>query len=73
MRLINTSTLELHEFFGAKVPAYVILSHFWGDDEVTFHDLRDGRGPERQGWREVVGCCVISLEYGWGFIASLPA
>jgi hypothetical protein len=71
MRLINTSTLELHEFFGTKTPAYAILSHFWGDDEVTFHDLRDGTGPERQGWGKVLGCCDRALEDGWEFVVSL--
>jgi hypothetical protein len=71
MRLINTSTLELHEFFGAKTPAYAILSHFWGDDEVTFHDLRDGTGPERQGWGKVLGCCDRALKDGWEFVVSL--
>jgi hypothetical protein len=71
MRLINTSTLELHEFFGTKTPAYAILSHFWGDDEVTFHDLRDGTGPQRQGWGKVFGCCDKALEDGWEFVVSL--
>ena len=71
MRLINTATLELHEFFGAKTPAYAILSHFWGDDEVTFYDLRGGRGPERKGWKKVVGCSAKALEDGWEFVVSL--
>jgi hypothetical protein len=71
MRLINTSTLELHEFFGTKTPAYAILSHFWGDDEVTFHDLRDGTGPQRQGWGKVLGCCDKALDDGWEFVVSL--
>jgi hypothetical protein len=70
MRLIKTSTLELHEFSGTKTPAYAILSHFWGNDEVTFQDLRDGIGSERQGWAKVVGCCDKALEDGWDFVVS---
>jgi hypothetical protein len=38
MRLINAKTLQLEEFF-ADVPAYGILSHTWGLDEVTFTDF----------------------------------
>ncbi len=72
MRLINTSTIELQEFFGTDLPAYAILSHFWGEDEVTFQDLKNGKGSERQGWSKVVGCCVKALEDGWEFVVSLP-
>ncbi|TPX13512.1 uncharacterized protein E0L32_005983 [Thyridium curvatum] len=36
MRLINTKTLRLSEFFGDAVPEYAILSHTWGDEEVDF-------------------------------------
>ena len=38
MRLINTSTLALEEFIN-KVPKYAILSHTWGDGEVTFAEM----------------------------------
>ena len=52
MRLINTETLELHEFFDAAVPSYVILSHTWGSEEVTFQDWLYARqqDPPRLGW-----------------------
>lgn len=38
MRLLNISTLELEEF-GTPGPAYAILSHTWGKDEVSLQDL----------------------------------
>ncbi|KAI0509007.1 HET-domain-containing protein [Xylaria bambusicola] len=37
MRLIDVKTLELKEFHH-KVPPYAILSHTWGDQEVTFQE-----------------------------------
>ena len=37
MRLINTRTFELKEAYGN--PNYAILSHRWGDSEVTFQTL----------------------------------
>jgi len=38
MRLINTGTLRMREFFDDNVPAYIILYHTWGDEEITFQD-----------------------------------
>lgn len=32
-------TLELKEFFDDNVPRYAILSHTWGQEEVSFQDL----------------------------------
>ncbi|KAI6914233.1 hypothetical protein KC318_g894 [Hortaea werneckii] len=36
MRLINTETLEMHEFLPARIPRYAILSHRWQKEEVSF-------------------------------------
>ena len=38
MRLINTETLEL-EFYPGGSRRYAILSHVWGNDEVTFQEM----------------------------------
>lgn len=38
MRLINTQTLVLAEFFGSDIPPYAILSHTWGQEEITFQE-----------------------------------
>lgn len=38
MRLLNTSTCLFEEFIGTDIPAYVSLSHTWGEEEVTFKD-----------------------------------
>ena len=58
MRLLNTNTFELDEFFGANIPPYAILSHRWGNGEVTFKDLVEGKGPRKEGWVKIVGCCA---------------
>ena len=39
MRLLNTKTFQLHEFFEPNIPDYVILSHRWGKNEVTFQQI----------------------------------
>lgn len=52
MRLINTRTLEIQEFFDTDIPRYAILSHTWGAEEVTFQDWLYARqqNPPRWGW-----------------------
>jgi hypothetical protein len=39
MRLINTDTLLLEEFSDANIPDYVILSHTWGENEVSLEQF----------------------------------
>jgi hypothetical protein len=43
MRLIETTTLRLVNFYDGNIPSYAILSHTWGseEDEVTFQEFRD--------------------------------
>ena len=43
MRLLNTTTLQLETFASERTrPAYAILSHTWGNEEVLFEDLKAG-------------------------------
>jgi hypothetical protein len=76
MWLLETTTLELHEFIGNAVPPYAILSHVWGQDEVTFVDMRKPKHREaakkKTGYAKVEGCCVQALKdgYRWVWIDS---
>lgn len=47
MRLVNTETLQLEEFI-SHIPDYAILSHTWGDREVTFQDFQDTKGRKQK-------------------------
>jgi hypothetical protein len=40
MWLLRTTTLTLHEFIGEEVPRYAILSHTWGDGEISFKEMK---------------------------------
>jgi hypothetical protein len=41
MRLINTETLEMREFFDSQIPEhYAILSHAWDDEEISIQEWR---------------------------------
>ncbi|KAI8625495.1 heterokaryon incompatibility protein-domain-containing protein [Xylariaceae sp. FL1651] len=70
MRLLNAETLVISEWF-VDTPPYAILSHTWGDEEVSFSDMSEGSHESRDGkkYRKLLRCCkqVISdgLEYVW--------
>ncbi|PMD38523.1 hypothetical protein L207DRAFT_492374 [Hyaloscypha variabilis F] len=68
MRLLNTTTFELEKFFGSSIPPYSILSHVQGSSEVTFQDLLNGRGPTKEGWGKILGCCAQARKDGWKYI-----
>ncbi|KAI1133954.1 HET-domain-containing protein [Hypoxylon sp. FL0543] len=72
MRLIDVKTLELKEFFGSKTPRYAILSHTWGDQEVTFQEWErrsDSAVKRKDGYAKIVGACHLAkadgLQYLW--------
>jgi hypothetical protein len=71
MRLINCTTLQLEEFFGSNVPPYAILSHTWGDEEVSFVDLPLDQLTTiaRAGYRKIAFTCTQAirdgLNYAW--------
>jgi hypothetical protein len=69
MRLLNTRTVELSEFFGKDIPKYAILSHRWEEEEITFQDIQlVARGRERKkGWTKLEGCRRQALkdEFDW--------
>lgn len=73
MRLLNTTTYKLEDFYSSP-PPYAILSHRWEEHEVTFADLA---GPilenEREtwepkdtrkaiSWKKIKGACKIARE-----------
>jgi hypothetical protein len=70
MRLINTRTLALEEFFGDQIPKYAILSHTWREDEVTYQDWHDGhRRSYKKGYQKIQAACLVaqqnSIEHLW--------
>lgn len=68
MRLLNTETVELHEFFEYDIPEYAILSHRWGHGEVTFETVTKQRNLQAAGWNKVRRCCSLVREIGFAWI-----
>ncbi|KAL8669990.1 MAG: hypothetical protein Q9168_005452 [Polycauliona sp. 1 TL-2023] len=70
MRLIDTSTLELCEFFDRDIPEnYAILSHRWCSNEATLQDFEKGVQQEREGFKKIKDFCELALashiEWAW--------
>ncbi|SPQ20684.1 838d895d-2660-4641-ab4c-d43b35fdbd37 [Thermothielavioides terrestris] len=70
MRLLKTDTLELVEFVG-RAPPYVILSHTWGPDEVTFEDLTQlpiAAIKKKAGYAKIKGCASRAAADGYEYV-----
>ncbi|KAI1079777.1 hypothetical protein F5B20DRAFT_542392 [Whalleya microplaca] len=77
MRLMNTSTLALKEFYGTDVPRYAILSHTWEtNEEVTFREWNSlSESPQstgvrmKKGYGKIIAACQEAqrqhLDYIW--------
>ncbi|RYP47961.1 hypothetical protein DL768_006058 [Monosporascus sp. mg162] len=72
MRLLNVRTLEFEEFIdgvGIDVPLYAILSHTWGEMEVSFADHVGQQSWSKKGYEKIRGCCMLAesegFQYAW--------
>lgn len=70
MRLLNSATLELHEFQGETVPTYAILSHTWGKDEVSFQDLKlpVAELESKVGYAKIKNSAALAITYGCSYL-----
>lgn len=64
MRLLNIHMLKLEDFLG-DVPPYAILSHTWGDGEVSLQDMDLDRDEltKKPGWTKIVGFCQAVIKF----------
>ncbi|KAI0505296.1 HET-domain-containing protein [Xylaria bambusicola] len=69
MRLLHCETLTFEDFV-QDIPPYAILSHTWGDQEVSLGDM-DNRDAASQldGYEKIAATCRIAreqgLDYAW--------
>ncbi|CAF9924125.1 hypothetical protein IMSHALPRED_006114 [Imshaugia aleurites] len=74
MRLLHTSTLNLHEFHGDDIPKYAILSHTWGKEEVSLQALQKVMSNESneldgsEGYRKIKDCCKLAASDHWEYV-----
>jgi Heterokaryon incompatibility protein (HET) len=68
MRLLHTLTYDVKVFVN-NVPLYAILSHTWGDEEVTFQDITVAyKRSSLKGWSKVANACCRAAADGWEYI-----
>lgn len=74
MWLLCARSYNLEFFINDDVaPPYAILSHTWGEEEVTFQDMRDTRHPDqvrrKAGFTKIEYTCAQAildgLDYAW--------
>ena len=68
MRLLHTETLQFQEFFDIQIPDYAILSHRWGNEEVTFQEFRKGKKRYHEGYVKIEQCCVLASSRGFQWV-----
>jgi len=72
MRLLERKVngeFSLTKNFIGNIPAYVILSHTWGDDdqEVTFKDINEGSGKFKTGYQKIRFCGEQATRDGYRY------
>lgn len=68
MRLINVHDFSMKEFYGNNIPAYAILSHTWGDEEVLLSDWtseKQCKARPKGGFAKICFCCKQAKQDGW--------
>jgi hypothetical protein len=70
MRLLHASTFSFDEFFDDEIPEYAILSHTWGEEEVTFQDILAGRTvfQNKKGFKKIQFCARKALQQSIEFV-----
>jgi hypothetical protein len=67
MHLLDTSTRKI-KYFVTNVPAYAILSHTWGDEEVTFKDIEQPYAAGMKGYKKILLSCAQAHQDGYAWI-----
>jgi hypothetical protein len=63
MRLMNTCSKVLKEFHGSHIPPYTILSHVWGEEEVSLQDLNNPQTAEKiKGYSKITAACTMAVQ-----------
>ena len=71
MRLLDTSTLMLYEFFDDNVPTYAILSHTWGEEEVSLYDLKNKipmQLDRLKGYMKIKEFCAVAASHDFEYV-----
>ena len=71
MRLIHTESFQLKEFFDEAIPEYAILSHRWGEKEISYHTFIESsifvksNWKDKSGFAKIEAFCDLARRRGW--------
>ncbi|PYH73618.1 ankyrin repeat-containing protein [Aspergillus vadensis CBS 113365] len=73
MRLLNTCLSDtgdflIQEFFDYELPPYAILSHTWGEEEVTYQEINTVSAKEKSGYKKIIQCCSVARTDGYKYV-----
>ena len=68
MRLLNTKTFDFGEFYDEQWPEYAILSHRWGEQEVSFQDFEAGNKKDGPGYAKLLQFRSVAAARGHAWI-----
>ncbi|KAG6995749.1 hypothetical protein G7Y79_00042g078540 [Physcia stellaris] len=68
MRLLHASSLELKDFPANLIPPYAILSHTWGEDEVLYTDIQEGKPKGNAGYKKIQQSCKRAAADGYEYV-----
>lgn len=69
MILIDTSTLRLCDVPQPQQSPYAILSHTWGDDEVSYRDFSNiEEAKSKSGYNKIVRTCELAASRGIRYV-----
>ena len=72
MRLLHTTSIKFYTFDDEEnIPSFAILSHTWGNAEVSFQDLTTKSASElnvSEGYWKIRSCCALAAKEGIDYI-----
>ena len=68
MRLLHTATLRLKDVVDNRIPRYAILSHTWGEKEITFRDMQLDVAEKMVGYEKVKNTCSVAAACGFEYV-----
>ncbi|KAI0099335.1 HET-domain-containing protein [Nemania sp. FL0031] len=72
MRLLHCESLAFEEFVHADIPRYAILSHTWGDDEVSLDEMQNVSASSRldslKRYEKISATCRVAQEQGLDYV-----
>ncbi|OJI81192.1 hypothetical protein ASPTUDRAFT_58499 [Aspergillus tubingensis CBS 134.48] len=66
--LSDTGDFVIQEFFDYELPPYAILSHTWGNEEVTYQEINAVSAKEKSGYKKIIQCCSVARAYGYKYV-----